>query len=120
MIQWLFMICILLLLCRTLKDYRVFKQYRSWKEKTKCWVFSHGVTVLRYGFFLVGYWQLDVLVGMLGLYEQRDKWFYFLRGRLTYWDAYVLFSATMAIGFFIPDIIVFLKWVKRRVEWWDG
>jgi len=85
-------------------------------KKAKNWVFSHPVTVLRYIFFLVGYWQLDVLVANLGLWEQRNKWFYFLRGRLTYWDAYVLFSTMMAIGFFMPDIIKFVRWAWKKYK----
>jgi len=78
------------------------------------WVFSYWVTLLRWTFFLIGAWQLDILVSPL-IWELRNEWFYFWFGRITFWDAYALFFWTMAFGFFVIDIIKIIRWLWN--EW---
>jgi len=84
----------------------------------KCWVFEYWFTVLRHGFFWIGAWQLDILVAPL-VWEVRDKRFYFLYGSLSFWEVYPLFFSTLAIGFFMIEIVVFIKWLQRFRKWWN-
>lgn len=81
-------------------------------HKLANWVFSYWVTILRHGFFFVGAWQLDILVAPM-VFKVRDERFYFLYGSLSNWEVYTLFFTTLAIGFFIPDIIKIIKWFRR-------
>jgi len=50
--------------------------------------------------FLVGAWQLDVLVSPL-VFALRDQQFYFWIGSLSFWDAYSLFFWVLGIAFFM-------------------
>ena len=62
--------------------------------------------------FLVGAWQLDVLVSPL-IFALRDQQFYFWFGSISFWDAYALFFWSIGIAFFISlwatDLVSFFK-----------
>jgi len=81
--------------------------------KTRNWVFSYWVTFLRHVPFHIGAWQLDILVSPL-IWRYRNRWFHFWFTKIRVWDAYALFFWTLALGFFVPDII----WIIRKIYKW--